>query len=290
MNQESASYREFWYNECTLALTMSAREERSVKTYFESGDVDAYLADELFIDPAIATFMAPQHQLDHFKNRVERCWNWLMENEQHPANKRARRRLTYDEQFSAALFALFIKSGNFFPDDFFSEVFSFMYGDYYDATRVFPVSLKFDGKPLVNTIRADELCTQLMTGIRKYLFETDEHDYFSYSRYKTLLPFFLSILPKMSVECFDTKKYGRFHKVNGKRSGLGSSQARVRRFFASLLGVSYDQDSNTQIQINDFEFHEHLKSELATVNMPESYSVLLEFIEEYGAESLNMSI
>ncbi len=298
INQKSQDYRQVWYDEdFGQTSDVTAKQEKSVRQYFEIGDIHQYIKNELYIDPYVATFYAPHHDLDHFSERVMACWDWMLSNLKHKENKLITENLTLEERFSVIFMQLFGRPGYLLPDEFHTQVFFMIYGTEYEPDRLSPIKIaSHDFQPAIVT-RPDDLCTTLIMGLRDYLFKTDENEfrrqYKTYDRYKPLTGYFLSIFPKINSECFELTLYDRFHSINGRRSGFGHNQARIRSFIAQLWGIPTKlqvEDGLDAPPINDIEFHAYLKKSIEGLTMPDEYYRLLDFLIESGTDGIQMSV
>jgi len=81
---------------------LTAKKEKSIRNYFETGDLDKYLGDKLYIAPELAMFLAPQHEMDHFIDRTKRVWSFILENEGKTYVDAGSSKETRDKKFSNA--------------------------------------------------------------------------------------------------------------------------------------------------------------------------------------------
>ena len=295
IDQNSVDYRQIWYDENTGQVTsLRKKEEDSVRSYFETGDIHKYVKDEIYVDPQVATFFAPQHELEHLVNRVTVCWQWLLNNQGHLADKRIRTNSSLDEQFSYTASELFGKLGFFFPDDFFLEVFSYLYGEEYNSENDFPITFESINWTPSNVLHRDHICSSILLGLNEYIFSlpATNSPYRSYKRYKSLFRYFLSIFPKIRRQCFETRLYDQFHEIDGERSGFMVNQIRIRMFMAQMDGIvtkGQKKKAFDKPPINDRVFYEALKLELNSLDMPDEYYLLMDFLREHGTDGIQLS-
>ena len=86
---------------------INPEQEKSVRNYFETGDIDKYLADDLYIEPVIATFFPPQNDIEHFDYRIKRYWEWVLINMGRESDCRKEKYLSLDEQFERTMINLY---------------------------------------------------------------------------------------------------------------------------------------------------------------------------------------
>lgn len=265
----------------------------SIRRYFDSGDIERYIGEEILISPYVAIFGAPQHDLGHFKARIKGVWDWLLVNQGHLADSRDRKSETLNYQFVTVFEALLGEHGDLFPDDFFVEVFFWLYGERYDPVREFQFDLgpekwvpkmEFDNGLFFN---------QLKFGVMDHLFGLKKDIDYSTQRYVPLMDYFLSLLPFIDIECYSKKRVKRFHKVDRKVSGLRARQCGLRRLIAYMHDIPGDKfldEGYDHVPVNDQATLQKLKDGINSISMPNEYFELIEYLEAHRGKDFQKRV
>jgi hypothetical protein len=271
---------------------INPEQEKSVRNYFETGDIDKYLTDDLYIEPVIATFFAPQNDIEHFDYRIKRYWEWVLINMGRESDCRKEKNLSLDEQFERTMSNLYSIAGTLFTPEFFGEVFELTYGVSYDQDRLFPITFgKESWQPKIVQKNITSRCTELMVRIDSHIFRAPEKQRFLEPGFRYTINYFISMLPLIDIECYQTELYARKHKINGKKSNYLTYQSRVRGFLAHLEGFDDDvtASDDSGLRVNDVESWQKLKDGLSRQKMPDQYYALLDFVKKHGSEARYVS-
>jgi hypothetical protein len=287
-------YREKRYQHIIRPYESENKESlESIRKYFETGDIEQYIAEEVLICPYVAIFYPPIHDLEHFKVRVKAVWDWLLSNLGRPADARDRKHEPLNYQFSIVFEGLFGQHGQLFPDDFFVEVFFWLYGEKYDPTREFQFGLRSEKWLPKMDFGIDLFFNQLNYGIKDHLFGLEKDIDYSTQRYVPLMDYFLSLLPYINIECYAKKRVKRFHKVDGKASGLRAEQCGLRTLIAYMHDIPGDKfldEGYDHVPVNDQASLQKLKDGINSISMPNEYFELIEYLEAHRGKDFQERI
>jgi hypothetical protein len=276
---EQIDVRKCWlYDVLYYHPDLSKPQGKAILEYFENGDFQKYISDEIYIDPYVAMYFAPQENLTHLEQRLEATWNWAIENSKHSENNFDLTNNSIEDRFNKVLGGLFFKYGEMYSSGFFADVFLYFYGKEYSPMCKSPVAIGPDKVQPTLTINPTSFGTQLAYGIRDYLFQRKPELLFDTQRYKYLIDYFISLLPFIDEVCYAPELENR-----KKRGNNSAYQNRIRGLLLPLYGypTKYERkDGFLEPQVNDEKARDYLKSKIEGLTMPDSFLKLINLIKQ----------
>ncbi|MEM7050393.1 MAG: hypothetical protein AAF604_12075 [Acidobacteriota bacterium] len=260
----------------------------AVTAYFETGDLDAYLAGGRGIGPYLLLFLAPQGTLEAVTLRFKSYWDWVLEDPEARRDRNDRAFDSLEEQLISPFGGLLdYRWGNFFSAELAASVFHWLYGETFQPDRRFPLPLGPQGWQPRLPVQIERLCTDLMLGLDEHLFGRSNDCYHDHARYALLICFFVSLLPSLDIECYSRDLVSRFHKIDGKKTGRRAHQFRTRKFLAhlnSVLSSGELDDGLETVPVNDPAALAELRRQLSAASLPREYFALEQSILEWGPD------
>lgn len=279
-NTQGLKYRLFKFHDDPQS------EIEAFEEYFFKGDIKLLIEKSERVSFSKIIFFSPVQSFSAMRMVLSEAVRWLLGNKddiQQPL----------DDYLSAVLNTIISPAlGYYLSDNVALEMFFWLFGEQFEPKRSCqliedeePVSFEF-------TVDAELLCLQLLSGMRDLIWEQcDRRDG---SRFKALIPYFISFYPHLDPEYFSKTIP---HESSFK---IGSPVSRgtyiiQRHFIASLHGIVTEHDLDDdyeeleELVINDAEALEKLKSGLEAISMPNEYYELEKFVLDKKEECLEAS-
>ncbi len=264
-------------------------EVRLMKAYFFDGNVKHLLTDSYNITLSDVISIAPINDAWLVINNISEYWFWVLES---PDSRDYYQSISdVDQRFIYHFNSVFSRKGDYLQSDVCISLFFWLYGKTYQGNRA--VSLSHDGREVSIPVDIDvnKLSYDLLNGIIKYIWRQGEGQ--NICIFKAFIPYFLSIYPKMSPICFDTKlpELDEFEGDDGKRY-FEKYWIWNRWLLTALNGFvsEYEEDEGIEeLVCNDGEAFVQLNEGLNALQMPEEFFRLKEFVLKHKGESLYAS-
>lgn len=283
--------REEIFNAKVLRISgLTAVKKRSIRNYFESGDIKKYLSDEKYIDLDIAMFLAPQHAFSHFIERFSLAVEWLIKNKDHKANFSYPRNVSLDHKVQYAFSCLFTEYGALLPPALFAEVFDFSYGEKFVAKRQLDISIGRDKySPTLERLfigtfvrLLQKLNSNAYLGLKKQRISTEP--------FVHALEYFIGMIPDLPVRYLALKLFDD-SSIESERDRI--NQFNVRTLIANVNLVLTDEHTDyglKQVPIDNQFIHDQLVDAFASAPYQQEYNELVNFLKSRGEDCVYETI
>jgi hypothetical protein len=268
--------------------TGSQSEVEALHNYSISGDIESFIANggEL-VDQDTIFYVGGNASIESLKYRLSVFWNDVIDRpERYKDGVRFSWDGSLDDWFMSWPHNIWSRNAYFFSNELFSEVFFWIYGETFEAQRVFPMSFGNEKwQPTIN-ISADAIVQSLLNRFCDYFFDLDEEYFIDPARVIPLLDYFMSAVPHISDGCFSVNLADRWDEdQDGKRTNLRGHQSTFRKYIASLHGVLSDWDlecGRSEISIYKPAELKMFNEKFESLPLPTGYRELVAFIKESG--------
>ena len=233
----------------------------------------AYRDSALGLDRVIA--LCPASVVSEFFEFLKLHSEWLSEHELSFWSDMAIE--TRDERFIESMVSRLIGTSIDVENTFFSELIRLMIPE--EGTSVaLPISLGNDDWKPSYLYPRPHLAFLLLNGIRSYLFDEDAMDY---AHLKSTLNL-VDPITNYHPEIFATESSDDVGVVENVGPGVNDATRKLMRaIVGNLLGYKNAyQTYEGPLRHNDAEFEEKVRKKLESLNMPESYKALVQYIEK----------
>lgn len=265
----------------------SPAEISARKAYFFTGDVNHILNDKFSISLIEVISNTPFKKLDLVIDSITIYWVWV--NESPGTRDWFQRYPNLNERFLVGAEAAFSITNDHLDPGLCVELFHWLYGKEYTIERKLTLITNSDNNIVID-INVNQFCQYLMSGLIRYIWHNEINK--NIKLYKALIPYFLSIYPHMSPECFSTtlpKKYK--YRKNGQT--YNKSWLLMNRWLLTSINgfiTEYEEEDDIEELIsNDDAALQQLKKGLDELKMPDEYYQLQEFVLKHKGDSLYAS-
>lgn len=285
--------RDLLFEDAFWRLDLNKKQHKSLVDYFETGDLDKYLADEQFLLPYICIYYSPNHDFEDFKARFQKSMDWFVDNPNSPALFFGYE--GHEPGFRNVISRIHGKEARVLEPELWAEVYQWYFPepDPEPSKFSFPLSFgKSQWRPEVPYTRDSE-CMGILGNIGDYCFYPASYISIDRLGYTYLLSRLPSMLPKMPKQTFEFKHYGRNHKIMGKPTFWGGYQNTIRRFLGHKNGIVSKPnitDGYNEVIVVQPEFHKKFMETIDSINMPDEYYQLEEKIISIGECTMNKDL
>jgi hypothetical protein len=276
------------------SLDDKPKEFAAFREFFETGNIEKFIEHGgSAVDPNSIFFVGANPTLDNLKHRLQLFWDDLLSHPDRYSNSiHIPKDLPIAQLFQKWADSCVSSFEEFFiPTELYAELFTWIYGEQYEAERLFSMSFGPENWRPIISCNADWLATRLLSTASDYFFDMHE-EYSEDPRVVVpLLGYLCSALQSTSEEIYYKKMFElRHRKLDGEYSGFSSKQSVIRGFIARTNGVLLEDEVENgfeEIVVSNPDHLDAFKKEFeASLPYPDLYHELTVFVTDAGEEYL----